>query len=75
MDLDPGFLDELDRLIEEQRAATLWSLRVDYHPRTPAEVEKVLRTIEQHADLATFQRARALRTWLSRLTSVSSAAS
>jgi hypothetical protein len=66
---------QIDRFVDEHRAACLWFLRPDYYPRTPAEQAHVLQRIERHSDLAAYQRARMLRQWLSRPSSAPSVAS
>ena len=66
---------ELDRLVQDYRTRCLWFLRPDFKPRTSAEVLSVLRHIENHGDRAGFQRAAAIRRWLSQHSSESSASS
>lgn len=72
---DDQIAAEIDRFIDEHRATSLWFLRPDYYPRTADERARVLQVIERHADLATYQRARTLRQWLSLHSSEPSAAS
>jgi len=62
-------------LVDEYRSRCLWFLRSDYYPQSTAEILRVLRQIEEHGDLAAFQRAAEIRAWLSRSSSESSAAS
>lgn len=68
-------LHELDLLVEDYRARCLWFLRPDFRPQTREEVLSVLRHIEAHGDRAAFQRVAAIRQWLSRPSSESSAGS
>jgi hypothetical protein len=56
--------DEVDRLVEQHRIASLWFLRPDYRPTTTAERIRVLRWIEQRGDLESFRKAATLRRWL-----------
>jgi hypothetical protein len=64
---------ELDELVDDYRVRCLWFLRPDFRPRTGAEILSVLRHIENHGDRAAFQRVAAIRRWLSRHSSASSA--
>jgi hypothetical protein len=64
---------EVDRLVDEQRIASLWFLRPDYYPTTCEERVCVLEHIERHGDLDAYRRAATLRRWLSRPSSVASA--
>lgn len=66
---------ELRRLVDDYRATCLWFLREDYYPESPAERERVLSLIARHGDQHAFRRVAALRTWLSRRSSGTSAAS
>jgi hypothetical protein len=66
---------ELDELVEDYRIRCLWFLRPDFRPRTSAEILSVLRHIENHGDRAAFRRVAAIRRWLSRHSSESSASS
>jgi len=66
---------ELRRLIDEYRVTCLWFLREDYYPETPPDRERVLTLIAQHGDIEAFRRVAQLRTWLSQLSSRTSAAS
>jgi hypothetical protein len=63
---------EVDRLVDEQRIASLWFLRPDYYPTTREDRVRVLEQIERHGDLLAFRRAATLRRWLSRPSSVAS---
>ena len=63
------------RLVDNYRVQCLWFLRGDYYPATAAECERVLRLIERHGDLPAFRRVAEVRTWLSRRSSGTSAAS
>lgn len=74
-ELPDELLHQVDELVDDARSSCLWYLRLDYMPRTAAEIDSVLRAIANHGDRATFQRARMLQLWLSRLTSEESVAS
>jgi hypothetical protein len=63
----------VDRLVDEQRIASLWFLRPDYYPTTRAQRIRVLEQIERHGDRDAFRRAATLRRWLSRTSSGASA--
>ena len=67
--------DPVRRLVDDYRVRCLWFLRDDYYPATADERERVLRLIERHGDLAAFRRVAEVRTWLSRRSSGTSAAS
>lgn len=74
--MEPGSLEEeFRRLVDDYRARCLWFLREDYYPETPAERERVLALIVKHGDQQAFYRAAKVGTWLSRLSSGTSAAS
>ena len=66
---------EFHGFVDQYRARCLWFLREDYYPRTPAEREEVLRQIAQHGDRDAFLRVAQFRTWLSQLSSETSAGS
>ena len=72
---DDAIVAELRSLVDEYRSLCLWFLREDYYPATRDEVLTVLRHIERHGDREGFQRAAALRRWLSPASSATSAAS
>jgi hypothetical protein len=61
-------------LVDDYRVRCLWFLREDYYPASASEREDVLRLIERYGDLAAFRRVAALRQWLSRQSSETSAA-
>jgi len=65
----------IDRLIDECRVQCLWYVRPDYYPRTDLERLRMLEAIQERSGLAVFQRAGALKTWLSRHSSDASASS
>ena len=69
----PG--DPVRRLVDDYRVRCLWFLRDDYYPETADARERVLRLIERHGDLPAFRRVAEVRTWLSRRSSGTSAAS
>ena len=60
------------RLVDDYRDRCLWFLRRDYYPATTAEQIAVLDYVERYGDLAAYQRARALRQWLSPSSSAAS---
>lgn len=66
---------EVDRLVDEYRSRCLWFLRSDYYPVTDQDRLRVLGYIERYGDRAAFQRAAAVRQWLSQNSSARSAAS
>lgn len=66
---------ELRILIDEYRAQCLWFLRQDYYPETAAERERVLELIARHGDQKALRRVAAVRIWLSRQSSETSAVS
>ena len=63
----------VDRLVDECRSQCLWYVRPDYYPRTDGERLEILQAIQERATLAVFQRAGALKVWLSRRSSDESA--
>jgi hypothetical protein len=65
----------IDALVDECRVQCLWYARPDYYPRSDAERLGVLEAIQERSSLAVFQRAGALKAWLSRHSSDASAAS
>ena len=65
----------IDRLVDECRVQCLWYVRPDYYPRTDLERLRMLEAIQERSGLAVFQRAGALKTWLSRHSSDASASS
>ena len=72
---DDAMAAELRGLVAEYRSRCLWFLREDYYPATRDEILTVLRHIERHGDREGFQRAAALRRWLSPASSATSAGS
>lgn len=68
-------LEALHHLMDEVRGTCLWYVRDDYYPQSQTEALRVLEAIQRHGDLAIFQRAGELRTWLSRTSNAQSAAS
>ena len=66
---------EVNRLVDEYRTRCLWFLRPGYYPANDEERVRVLTYIERHGDRAAFQRAVAVRRWLSHPSSAPSAAS
>ena len=67
--------EALHGLIDEYRDRCLWFLAPGYYPRTPAEILRVLDSIEKHGDLQAFKRAGAIRRWVSASSSGASASS
>ena len=63
----------IDALVDEYRTRCLWSVRLDYYPRSSSERLRVLGAIERNGDLAGYRRASLLRQWLSRNSSATSA--
>ena len=72
MDRHPIF-ETVNRLVDEYRDRCLWFLRTDYYPSTTEEQDRVLEQIQRHGDLAAWQRASELRSWLSHHSSETSA--
>lgn len=62
-------------LVDQYRAQCLWFLRADYYPQTPEDANRVFRLIEQYGDLEALRRVSAVRQWLSRPSSATSAGS
>jgi len=56
----------VNALVDEYRTRCLWFLRSDWYPATLDDRLRALGYIERRGDNAAFQRARALREWLSR---------
>jgi hypothetical protein len=73
--LDERAVVAIRHLVDRYRAQCLWSLRADFYPQTPEEVERVLRLIEQHGDLDALRQVASVRQWLSPRSSVPSAGS
>lgn len=65
----------VDALVDECRSVALWFLRPDYYPHTDVERQRVLESIQKHADVEVFKRAARLEEWLSRHSSATSAGS
>ncbi len=65
----------VDALVDECRSVALWFLRPDYYPHTDVERQRVLESIQKHADVEVFKRAARLQEWLSRHASATSAGS
>jgi hypothetical protein len=70
-----GLEAAVDRLVDECRSQSLWYVRPDYYPRTDVERLEILQAIQERSTLAVFQRAGALKAWLSRRSSDESASS
>jgi hypothetical protein len=67
--------EAVNRLVDEYRHRCLWFLRDDYYPATDDERHRVLEYIGRHGDRRAYLRAAEIRQWLSRTSSVRSAAS
>lgn len=65
----------IDLLIDECRVQCLWYVRPDYYRRTDLERLRMLEAIQERSGQAVFQRAGALKTWLSRHSSDAPASS
>ena len=65
--------DSVRQLVDDYRDRCLWFLRRDSYPVTTVEQLTVLDYVERYGDLAAYQRARALRQWLSPNSSAASA--
>ena len=74
-DAEPSLEAAIDRLVDECRSQCLWYVRPDYYPRTDGERLEILGAIQERSTLAVFQRAGALKAWLSRPSSDESASS
>lgn len=66
---------EVNRLVDEYRGRCLWFLRLDYYPASDDERLRILGYIERYGDRSAFQKAAAVRRWLSQTSSARSAAS
>lgn len=75
MDERQAVMNEVRALMDQYRARCLWSVRVDYYPESLPEAVRMLEAIERSGDATAFQKARALREWLSRISNVASASS
>lgn len=73
--LDDRVQTTIREVVDRYRAQCLWFLRADYYPHTSEEVDRVFRFIEQYGDLDALRRVAAIRVWLSRPSSATSAAS
>ena len=67
--MDKAFLKELTQLVTQYRSQCLWFLRSDYMPSNEADILRILRHIEKHADREGYKKARDLREWLLRISS------
>jgi hypothetical protein len=72
---EPTLEAAVDRLVDECRGQCLWYVRPDYYPRSDGERMEILEAIQERSTLADFQRAGALKAWLSRRSSDESASS
>jgi hypothetical protein len=70
--LDLTFVSEVRVLLEDYRAQCLWYLRDDYVPSAPVDILRALEAIEARADRNGYVRARQLKRWLLRHSSVPS---
>lgn len=64
MNISREQLETLRAFLEEVRASHLWYWRRDYVPQTGEQWKAALDAIEKRADVATWKRARELRSWL-----------
>jgi len=62
----PTTPQSIQRLVEEYRAQCLWFLRPDYRPSSREEMVQTLSLIERYGDRAGYQRAREIKSWLLR---------
>jgi hypothetical protein len=58
-------LEEVHRLVEENRLQCLWFMREDYLPFSVTEADRALAEIELHGDRRAWAEARRIRAWLS----------
>ena len=65
----------VNQLADEYRSRCLWFLRADFYPETDVDRLTVLAYIERYGDRAAFQKAAAVRQWLSRTSNERSAVS
>ena len=70
-----ALLRAIDDLVDECRVESLWYLRPDYYPRDDGARLQVLEAIQERSSREVFQRAGAMKTWLSRPFSDASASS
>lgn len=66
MEPGTGSAAAVNALVDEYRTRCLWFLRPDWYPATLEDRLRALEYIERRGDNTAFQRARALREWLSR---------
>lgn len=64
---------ETQALVEEYRDQCFWFFRQDYLPQDPDELIQALDQIQRYGDLDGFRRAGAIKRWLSRHYSATSA--
>ena len=72
---DSAVARAVDQLTDEYRSRCLWFLRADFYPETDVDRLRILAYIERYGDRAAFQKAAAVRQWLSRTSNERSAAS
>lgn len=58
--MSPKFQQEVQQLIEENRARALWSLAGDFAPTSVQSIRRTLETIASRGDRKTWVRARQL---------------
>jgi hypothetical protein len=71
----PDVAGSVNQLVDEYRSRCLWFLRSDYYPANDDDRRRALGYIERYGDRAAFQRAAAIRKWLSLKSSAHSAVS
>jgi hypothetical protein len=66
--------EEVRLLVAEHRDRCLWFLEPNFQPTDDQSAIRALRYIERYGNMAAFERARTLRTWLQQHSSADSAA-
>jgi hypothetical protein len=72
---ESNVIEAVNRLVDDYRTRCLWFLRLDYYPSTDEDRLRILGYLERYGDREAFQRAAAVRRWLSPTSNAPSAAS
>ncbi len=67
-----AILEEVSRLVTENREQCLWFLAPDFQPTDAESAVRALEYIERYGSKSAFAQARVLRTWLQRNSSARS---
>lgn len=71
--LDDAAAEKVGAIVRRYRRRCLWFLREDYYPASLSQAVRAMEHIERHADRQGYIRARSLKQWLLRNSSVRSA--